>query len=92
MRDFECDVQVEIVLFLELEILAVLARHFEEGEAGAILHLVEGVQHARLAAGLRRLDLEGVDEWEAEEVLVELPRLLGVPAAIGVVMQSLDHH
>jgi spore maturation protein SpmB len=30
-------------------------------------------------------------EGEAEEVLVELPRLLRITAAVGVVMQTLDH-
>jgi hypothetical protein len=30
-------------------------------------------------------------EREAEEVFVELPRLLGITTAIGVVVQTLDH-
>jgi len=30
-------------------------------------------------------------EREAEEVLLELPRLLRITAAIGVVVQTLDH-
>src|ERR671928_218329 len=41
--DAERDVEVERVLALEVERLA---RHLEEGEAGAIVHLEEGVQRA----------------------------------------------
>src|SRR5262249_22819103 len=68
-------------------------RRLEEGEAGPVVELEERVQHAGAcaAAGHRRLDLEGVDQRQAEEVLVELPGLLRIAAAIGVVMQSLYH-
>src|SRR5262245_60209729 len=88
--DLERDMQVEIVLVLELE------RHvgrLEEGEAGTVVELEEGMQHAGtgLAAGHGGIDLEGVDQRQSEEFLVEFPRLLRVAAAIGVVMQTLDH-
>src|SRR4051794_33324177 len=49
----ERDVEVERVLALEVERLA---RHLEEGEAGAIVHLEEGVQRAPL------IDREGTDQ------------------------------
>src|SRR3954468_10501657 len=54
--DTERDVEVERVLALEVERLA---RHLEEGEAGAIVHLEEGVQRAPL------IDREGADQFEA---------------------------
>ena len=88
--DFERDVQIEVMLVLELE------RHvgrLEEGEARAVVELEEGVQHAGagIAAGHGLLDLERVHERQTEEILVEAPRLFGIAAAIGVVMQTLDH-
>jgi hypothetical protein len=30
-------------------------------------------------------------EWQTEEILVEASRLFGIAAAIGIMMQSLDH-
>src|SRR6185312_7490719 len=89
-RHFQRDMQVEVVLLLELE------RHgrgLEEGEARAVVELIESMQHAAVgfAAGHRLLDLERVHQRQAEETLVELPCLLGVAAAIGVMMQALDH-
>src|SRR3954453_12669367 len=54
--DAERDVEVERVLALEVERLA---WHLEEGEAGAIVHLEEGVQPAPL------IDREGADQFEA---------------------------
>src|SRR5437868_2485919 len=80
--DAECDVQVEIVLPLEVERLA---RHLEESEAGAVIHREKGVQ------GFSFADLEGADQLQAEEILVEHPRLLGITATIGVVVQAFDH-
>src|SRR5262249_30203968 len=50
--DAERDVEVERVLALEVERPA---RHLEEGEAGAVVHLEEGVQRAPL------IDREGAD-------------------------------
>jgi hypothetical protein len=86
--DLERDVQVEVVLRLELE------RHvrgLEERERGAVVHAEEDVDRPGTAAGLGLADLEGVRQWQAEEVLVEPARLLGVAATVGVVVQSLDH-
>src|SRR6516162_848110 len=80
--DPEGDVQVERVLLLEVE---GHARHLEEGEAGAVIHLEEGVQPAAL------IDLERADQATTEEILIENPRLLRVPAAIRVMMQTFDH-
>ena len=37
------------------------------------------------------VDLEGTDEPQAEEVLVEAARFFRIPAAVCVVMQTLDH-
>src|SRR5207244_10059684 len=71
-----------IVLPLEIERLA---RHFEEGEAGAVIHLEECVE--TLAAA----DFEGADQAQAEKILIEDPRLLGIAAAIRVMVQTLDH-
>jgi hypothetical protein len=84
--DLERDVQVEVVLVLELE------RHVgrvEEGEAGTVVELEEGMEHAGagLPAGHRLLDLERVHQREAEEILVEPAGLLGVAAAVGGVVQ-----
>ena len=54
--DAERDVEVQRVLALEVERRA---RHFEEGEAGAIVHLEEGMQRPAL------IDREGADQFEA---------------------------
>jgi len=86
--DFQGDVQVVVVLRLELE--RPVGR-LEEGEARAVVHAVEAVQHGGAPAALRLADHEGVGERQAEEILVEAPRLLRVAAAIGVVVKALDH-
>ena len=80
--------QVEVVLPLEVE---VHIRRLEKGDAGAIVHAVEGVQDARRPARLRLADVKSRRERQSEEVLIELPRLLGIAAAISSVVQSLDH-
>src|SRR5262249_25212144 len=66
-------------------------RRLEEREAGAVVQAVEGVQRLGLAPAHRLPDLEGVRERQPEEILVEPARLLGVAAAVGVVVQALDH-
>src|SRR5215472_8293775 len=38
------------------------------------------------------IDLERADQLEPEKILVKRPGLLRIPAAIGVVVQPLDHH
>jgi len=35
--------------------------------------------------------LESADHPQAQEILVESPRLLGIPAAIRIMVQTLDH-
>ena len=86
--DLERDVQVEVVLRLELERQV---GGLEEGQVRAVVEAVEGVQRARLAAGLGAADLDRVDQRQAEEILVEAARLLRVAAAVGVVVQLADH-
>src|SRR5690349_11333087 len=76
------------MLLLELERHV---RRLEEGEAGAVVQPVEGVQRLGLAAALGLLDLERLDERQPEEFLVELARLFRVAAAVGVVVQTFDH-
>ena len=80
--DAQCDVQIEIVLALELE---GSPRHLEKGEARAVVHFEKGVEPAAPA------DLEGTDQPEAEELLVKGAGLLGIPAAIRIMVQTLDH-
>src|SRR5204863_6633175 len=53
--------------------------------ARAVIHREKGVQSLSFA------DLEGADQLQAEEILVEDPRLFRVAAAIGVVVQAFDH-
>jgi len=65
--DPECYVQVERVLLLELERCA---RHLKKGQAGAVVHLEEGVEPAAF------IDLERADQPKPEEILVEAARLL----------------
>jgi biotin carboxyl carrier protein len=79
--DAERDMQVEAVLSLEIE---ELVWRLEERKAGTVIHLEERVQ--RISAA----DLEGGDQWQSQKILVPGPRLLGIPAAIRVVMQSLN--
>jgi uncharacterized membrane protein YphA (DoxX/SURF4 family) len=45
-----------------------LVRHFEEGQARAVIHAVEGVQHARGAALHGLLDQHGLNERQSQEV------------------------
>ena len=75
---------------LPLEVEVHVGR-LEEGEAGAVVHAVEGVQDVCRAARFRLADVERGGERQAEEVLVERPRLLGIAAAIGGVVESPDH-
>src|SRR5258706_230235 len=86
--DFQSDVQIVVVLLLERE--RPVGR-LEEREARAVVHAVEAVQHIGAPAALGLVDAEGVGERQAEEILVEAARLLGIPATIGVVMETFDH-
>ena len=61
------DVQVEVVLLLEVERQV---RRLEERQAGPVVHLVEGVQGVGGPAALGLRDLEGVDQRQAKEALV----------------------
>src|SRR5712691_3960821 len=65
--DAERDVQIERILLLEVERRA---RHLEEGEAGAVIHLEEGMKRTA------PVDLKGADQTKTEEILVKGPRLL----------------
>jgi hypothetical protein len=80
--DAESDVQVKRVLTLEVEWSS---RNLEERESGPVVHLKEAVQPASL------VDFERADEPKAKEVLIEATRFLGIPAAVRIVMQTLDH-
>src|SRR5262249_24536200 len=80
--DTERDVQIQRVLIFEIERRA---WYLEEGKARAVVHLEEGMECAAL------VDLERADEAKSEEILVEDPRLLGIPATISVMMQTFDH-
>jgi hypothetical protein len=75
-------VQVERVLGFEIERRS---RNFEESEAGAIIHLEEGVKRTTL------IDFEGTDQAKTEEILVKGPSLLRIPTTIGIMVQTLDH-
>jgi hypothetical protein len=81
-------VQIEIVLRLELERPV---RRFEEGEARSICELIERMQNVGGAAGLGRANLDGLNQGQAEETLIEHSSRFRVPAAIGDVMELLDH-
>jgi hypothetical protein len=62
-----------------------VSRALEQGEAGAVIHLEEGMERPTFVY------LENTDHPQAEEILLESPRLLGIPAAIRIVMQTFDH-
>jgi len=85
---FQGDVEVIVVLRLEVE---GAVGSLEEGEARAVVHAIEAVQHVGAPAAFGLLDAERIGERQTEEVLVEAPRFLGVAAAVRVVMQSFDH-
>src|SRR5215469_16335478 len=63
--DPERDVQIQRVLALEVE---GRTGHFEESEAGAVVHLEKGMERPTFT--------------QTEEILVKSPRLLGITAAI----------
>ena len=86
--DLERDMEVVVVLRLEVERHV---RRLEEGDAGAVVHSIEGMKGAGVPARLGLSDFQRRDERQAEEVLVEFPGLLGIATAIGGVVQSLDH-
>jgi hypothetical protein len=79
---------VEVVLLLEFKRVT---RRLENRQERAISHLVKGVQHTGLAARLRFLDFEGVHQRQPQELLIELPGLFGVAAAVGIVVKTIDH-
>ncbi len=79
----ERDMQIEIVLLLELE---GLIRRLEKGQEGPVAHLIKGVQHFRLPAGLGLFDFERIRQRQLEEILVEFSGFLRIPAAVGAVM------
>src|SRR6185295_1341999 len=81
--DFERDMQIEIMLCLELERRT---RYFEECQMRSVVHAIEGVKDLSQPAGLRLLDVDGIDQRQAQEVLIETASLLGVPASIRCVM------
>ena len=80
--DPERDVQIQRVLALEVERRT---GHLEEGEAGAVVHLEEGMERRAF------LYLERADHPQTEEILVKSPCLFGITAAISIVVQPLDH-
>ena len=82
------DVQIEFVLRFEVERHV---RRLEERQVRMIVQLVEGMQRLRGTTALRLFDLERACEAKAEEIFVELARFLGIAAAVGVVVQFLDH-
>ena len=51
---------------------------FEEGEAGAVVHLEEGMERPTFVY------FESTDHPQTEEILVKSPRLLGITAAISL--------
>src|SRR5262249_4948325 len=86
--DLEGDMQIEVMLRLEVE------RHvgcLEERQIRMIVELVESMQRLSSAPALRLLDFQRAGEPQAEEVFIKLARLLGIAAAVSVVMQFLDH-
>ena len=89
--NFERDVQIEIVLLLERESFPSSPGASKKARHEPSFICIEGMQHAVSRPVFVCADLEALHQRQAEEVLVELPRLLGIAAAIGVVMQSLDH-
>ena len=66
-----------------------LIRRFEEREKRAVVHLIKRMQHAGLAPAFGFVDLERLRQRQLQKILVELARCFGVPAAVGVVMQSV---
>jgi hypothetical protein len=86
--DTERNVQIEWILRFEIERQS---RHFEECQARAVLHLEEGMEGTGSLVCCRRIDLERADKAKTEEIFIKGSCLLGVPAPVGVVMQTLDH-
>src|SRR5215813_1013061 len=80
--DAERDMQIQRVLALEVE---GRTGHFEEGEAGAFVHREEGMERPAF------IYLEGADHPDTEDILVKSPCLLGITAAISIMVQPLDH-
>src|SRR6516225_7073002 len=80
--DPECDVQIQRVLALEVE---GRTGHFEKGEAGAVIHLEEGMERPAFVY------LESANHPQTEKILVKSSPLLGITAAISIVVQPLDH-
>src|SRR5689334_6669803 len=78
----ERDVQIQRFLALEVE---GRTGHFEEGEAGAVVHREEGMERPALVY------LESADHPQTEEILVKCARLFGITAAVSIVVQPLDH-
>ena len=78
--DPERDVQIQRVLALEVERRT---GHLEEGEAGAVVHLEEGMERPAFVY------LERADHPQTEEILVKSPCLFGITAAISIVVQPL---
>ena len=76
------------MLLLELE---GLVRCLEKGQARAVVHLEKSVQDVRIPSGFGFADRQRTDQGQAEEFLVEFSGFLGIPAAVGVVMKTLDH-
>src|SRR6185295_11590202 len=66
-------------------------RRLEERQMRPIVHSIERVQRLGLAPALGLADLQRRHERQAEEALVELPRLLRIAAPVRVVMQPFDH-
>jgi uncharacterized membrane protein YphA (DoxX/SURF4 family) len=81
--DFQCEVQVVVVLMLELEWEVV---RLEERDARAVIELVERVQRTSRATGLRDAQVECVHQRQTQKVFVEHARLFGVAAAVSAVV------
>ena len=63
----------------------------EEGDVGAVPHLEEDMHIGAIFAGRGHgVGLDHVRERQTEQVLVEMPGLLGVPAAPGEMVKAVD--
>src|SRR4051794_2583290 len=85
----ECDVMKRRCRHLWAKLLLVGGvLKLEEGQRSAVAHFVEGVAvRTHLAKQLVRFT-PGRNQWQPDDVLVELPGLLLVTRDIGVVMKS----
>merc|ERR1711990_969599 len=85
---FKGNMKIKIPLILELKRSF---RIIKKSQKGTVSHLVECVKDLGWPPGLGGADFQCSRQFETKKIFIELPGFLGIPATVGIVVESFDH-